>query len=485
MGITAIPYTAVLAVPSNRLLGNDNGTTGPAEALTAADVRTLLSVYTTTEVDTLLAGKAASVHTHAVSDITGLSTTLAAKADLVGGLVPAAQLPSYVDDVLEYANLAAFPATGEAGKIYVALDTNRTYRWGGSTYAELTDSTAVWGSISGTLSNQTDLVSALSGKSDTGHTHAYSSLTGIPSTFSPSAHKTSHATGGTDALSPSDIGAVPTSRQLTINGTAYDLSTDRSWTVSGGISTLNTLTDATQTFAVGTTGTDFAIVSAAGVHTFNLPSASATARGVVTTGTQTFGGIKTFDSGDVNGGPVSGGTWRLDLSSSQFNVRTSFSRIAFVNAGGNVATIRNTDPVLEVTGNVRFGGFGSTFDLFGDSANVAALRSGTNAQGFRIYNTYTSATSHERLNIAWASNICTIETEKGSAGGTLRGLRIGGSSSALVGLWGATPIVQPTTAVASATRVSGGGTALTDTDTYDGYTLAQIVKALRNIGALA
>lgn len=53
------------------------------------------------------------------------------------GKVPAAQLPSYVDDVLEYATLSAFPATGEAGKIYVALDSNKTYRWGGSTYVEV------------------------------------------------------------------------------------------------------------------------------------------------------------------------------------------------------------------------------------------------------------------------------------------------------------------------------------------------------------
>lgn len=44
------------------------------------------------------------------------------------GKVPSSQLPSYVDDVLEYANTEAFPATGEAGKIYVALDTNKTYR---------------------------------------------------------------------------------------------------------------------------------------------------------------------------------------------------------------------------------------------------------------------------------------------------------------------------------------------------------------------
>lgn len=62
---------------------------------------------------------------------------LSLKADLVGGLVPASQLPSYVDDVLEFANLASFPVTGETGKIYVALDTNKTYRWSGSIYVEV------------------------------------------------------------------------------------------------------------------------------------------------------------------------------------------------------------------------------------------------------------------------------------------------------------------------------------------------------------
>lgn len=56
------------------------------------------------------------------------------------GLIPAALLPSYVDDVLEYANLAAFPGTGETGKIYVALDTNKTYRWSGSAYVEISPS---------------------------------------------------------------------------------------------------------------------------------------------------------------------------------------------------------------------------------------------------------------------------------------------------------------------------------------------------------
>jgi hypothetical protein len=51
--------------------------------------------------------------------------------------------------------------------------------------------------------------------------------------------------------------------------------------------------------------------------------------------------------------------------------------------------------------------------------------------------------------------------------------------------WNATPIVQPTTSVGSATVVGGGGTNVTTTDTFDGYTIAQVVKALRNSGLLA
>lgn len=62
---------------------------------------------------------------------------LSLKADLVGSKVPASQLPSYVDDVLEYPTLSGFPTSGESGKIYVALDSNRLYRWSGTTYIEV------------------------------------------------------------------------------------------------------------------------------------------------------------------------------------------------------------------------------------------------------------------------------------------------------------------------------------------------------------
>lgn len=53
------------------------------------------------------------------------------------GLIPSSQLPSFVDDVLEYASFASLPVTGETSKIYVTLDTNKIYRWSGTVYVEV------------------------------------------------------------------------------------------------------------------------------------------------------------------------------------------------------------------------------------------------------------------------------------------------------------------------------------------------------------
>lgn len=59
------------------------------------------------------------------------------------GKVLTSQLPSYVDDVLEYSEVSSFPITGEAEKIYVDTTTNKTYRWGGTTYVEISASLAL------------------------------------------------------------------------------------------------------------------------------------------------------------------------------------------------------------------------------------------------------------------------------------------------------------------------------------------------------
>jgi len=87
-------------------------------------------------------------------------------AILENGKIPASQLPGYVDDVLEFADIHGLPVVGETGKIYVTIDNGKCWRWSGSAFIEISPTTT---------------------------------------------HKSTHATGGTDALTPEDIGAAPAS----------------------------------------------------------------------------------------------------------------------------------------------------------------------------------------------------------------------------------------------------------------------------------
>lgn len=108
--------------------------------------------YTESEVDAKLNGKANSSHTHAAADITSVN------ASAITGTIAAANLPSFVDDVLEgyygsdgvfYKNHDASTGkysdayTGETGKIYVNLNDNKTYRWSGSAYVVISETIAL------------------------------------------------------------------------------------------------------------------------------------------------------------------------------------------------------------------------------------------------------------------------------------------------------------------------------------------------------
>lgn len=119
------------------------------------------------------------------------------------GRVPSSQLPSYVDDVLEFTNRAAFPATGEDGKIYVAEDTNITYRWGGTEYVEISSSLALGETSSTAYRGDRGKTAYDHSQITTGNPHGTTAadVGARPSTWMPTA---------------ADIGAVPTTR--TVNG---------------------------------------------------------------------------------------------------------------------------------------------------------------------------------------------------------------------------------------------------------------------------
>jgi predicted heme/steroid binding protein len=149
-------------------------------------------------------------------------------------------------------------------------------------------STSLWTAVAGSTTN-------ISEGTNLYYTDARArSAVSLTTTGSSGASTYSSLTGvlNVPTYTLSGLGGVPTSRQLTINGTAYDLSADRSWSV-GTVTSVAALT-------IGTTGTDLSSTVATGtttpIITLNVPDASASNRGVVTTGTQTFAGAKTFSS---------------------------------------------------------------------------------------------------------------------------------------------------------------------------------------------
>lgn len=182
--------------------------------------------FTETEITDKLATKADTGHKHAASDVTSgtfaldrIPTITDAKiagmsASKLTGTIPTANLPSYVDDVVEGATTEDFPETGEAGKIYVATSTNKTYRWSGSSYVEISASLAL-----GTTSS-----TAFRG--DYGNT-AYQHATAKGAAFGSGLYKITtnaqgHVTAAT-AVTKNDITALGIPAQDT--NTTYGLAT--------------------------------------------------------------------------------------------------------------------------------------------------------------------------------------------------------------------------------------------------------------------
>lgn len=139
--------TAVAGQVVSAVSETDGVITVSRRALVAADIPSITKskisdfdhdhndlYYTESEVDGLLDDKLDANLKGSANGIAELDAN---------GKVPTAQLPSFVDDVIEAAKFASLPSAGETGKIYVTLDDNKTYRWSGSAYVEISASLAL------------------------------------------------------------------------------------------------------------------------------------------------------------------------------------------------------------------------------------------------------------------------------------------------------------------------------------------------------
>ena len=181
----------------------------------------------------------------------------------------------------------------------------------------------------------------------------------------------------------------------------------------------------------------------------------------------------------------------LNTGGTSLEIQSLISNVDFLGISGN-------------TGTFNFYGGGA----YNAGAGIVLTGSSNSSIGANIIRFYNGAfTARGQISAAGNWNLGTSTTDAGfrlDVGGTTRlqgnitisdtynlslgsttGTRIGTSNTEKLGFWNVTPIVQPTTTVTSATRVGGAGTTITTTDTFDGYTLAQVVKALRNSGLLA
>lgn len=339
----------------------------------------------------------------------------------------------------------------------------------------------VWGSITGTLSDQTDLGTALGLKANSSALSAYATLSGaaftgnvsIAQTWNNGAtvfgapllvNVTNTASANNSLLFDLQIGGSSKLNFQRASTTAYYLNLGTSVTygangivaqifsggavqlfTDGGSNSASFHTPASNVLALysGTTNQELQVY---GTYT----DSTHLERGVWrmgTTGTNmVFGTEKGSGGGAACGLTIqTAGTAAITIGTTQ-NVT--------INAGVFTVTDGN---IIQSAGNASFSGY-------------LLLPSGLYGAGFAAVSIPSGAIIGDATNIAV---------------GTTTGTKIGTAASQKIALWNATPIVQPTTAIAAATFVANTSSLANDTATYDGYTLGQVVKALRNIGLLA
>jgi hypothetical protein len=379
--------------------------TGGANTTISAGNGVVLSAIT---VNSLGHTTSVSSKTLAAADIPNLDAS-----KITSGVIDAARLPSFVDDVLEYAALANFPATGETGKIYVALDTNKTYRWSGSAYVYITSGAV--DSVGGntgvvTATNLLDSIKTVDGASsgldadllDGQHASAfylatnpngYTSNTGTVTSVTGTAPIVSSG-GNTPAISisaatTSAAGSMSSADKTKLDGIAtnannYTLPAATS-TVRGGVELFSDTVQSVAANAVSATASrSYGIqVNSDGQAVVNVPWTDTNSGGTVTSVTGTAPIVS------------SGGTTpAISISAATTSAAGSMSAADKTKLDG-IATSANNYTLPAAT-STALGGI----ELFSDTVQSVAANA-VSATASRTYGIQVNAAGQAVVNVPW------------------------------------------------------------------------------------
>jgi len=305
-------------------------------------------------------------------------------------------------------------------------------------------------------------------------------------------------------------GVLETTGLMAIGSTSCSIDKPTTITTSLTTPTINGVSGATNfNNAVQTSG-------AITAFTFTKPNNTGQTASTSISGFVVNGGTRQWNTGNI--GTQSENVWGATTYSfvGASTITNAYGNEFFAPVAGTNCTITNNFAAL-FNGNVRIGSTGQlieikqttnapTYTQTGATSSVFRLNAGTRSLLFETYGTdqnyFTSyganfrirtgdalpiefyTTNTKRLTILAGGSLLFAEANDIQIG-TTTGTKIGTATTQKIAFWNATPIVQPTTSVTASTFVSNTSMILNDTATFDGYTIGQVVKALRNMGLLA